>query len=253
MRNNILLPLLFLISSFVMAQKVEVLHRSDFRHNYVVGQFVYIENPADTNRLKYIATLQIQQNSYAGAIGTLIERFITEGKNLGANSFILQSYKEVDATITLTIRSFFGSEKFLEENEQRRDKGKIYVFSAEKKLKTKQFFYVNDSLIEFPSDSCYVLTPPDKQFMRITAYKTKLFKPFGYTFKKEKKSSFLIIDNHLNIYQNTLPALAISIFSLALSGGTYIIVPVYSSQKKDMEESYNHGRILLDMYKVKHT
>lgn len=250
MKHKFLVILLSLSLSLCFAQKVEILHRSDFRHEYVVGQLDYIEQASDTSRLKYVATLNVQQEKYDGVIAPLIERLITEGKTIGANSYILGSYTENGTTISITVRTFFGSSKFLNENEGKSDKGKIYVLSGEKQIGKEQFFYLNNGLIEFSSDSLCVLNPFDKQFIHITSNNrlagTLEFK-LGYNFKKNKNSHFVIIRSHLNSAYKLAQALALSMASLATSGGTFLFIPLFPENTVDLK--YKHGRILLDAYR----
>jgi len=250
-----------IVCSASFAQKVELVHRSSFRHNYAVGRFVYIEEAADTSRLKYIATLRIHQDNYPYIVSNFVERFKTEAKDMGGNCFRLAAYEEKDSSVTLTIRTYFAPEKFFGENEKKQNKDKIYIFSSERRAGFEQYFYLNDSLRTFSSLHYFMLNPADKDLVKIAAYKAKTpfgKNPRGYNFKAGKESRFLVVGSHLPEANGFIKALAVVatvglVSAVASTGGTG--APVYVPLTRSNESKgiaslpYTSGRILVDMYK----
>lgn len=261
MKNKSLVILFLFATCFCFAQKVEIVHRSDYRHDYVVGQFIYIEEAADTSRLKYIATLRIHQDNYPYIISNFIERFKMEAKDLGANSFRLDSYEEKDSSVTLSVRIYFAFVKFFDMNEKKRDKNHIFIFSTERRASLEQYFYHNDSLRKFSSLQYYRLKPADKELVKLEVVKSKsplARKILGYKFKPGKDSEFLVVGSHLPEANGFIKALVL-VAAIGIAGantssvgpsGTPVILPGPKNNAKGIASlPYTYGRILIDMYK----
>ncbi|MGZ3867135.1 MAG: hypothetical protein ACXVNR_12495, partial [Bacteroidia bacterium] len=135
-----------------------MLRQSGFKHDYVVGKLEYIEEIKDTSRLKYIATLQIEDKTYnwTGVFIQWLDRFQTEAKKLGANTFCIDKYVHGDSTATLSIKTFFAGTPFLKENEAKRDKNNIVCFSSFNDLKTDSF-YLNKAVQNIDPKKFYLL------------------------------------------------------------------------------------------------
>jgi len=247
MRNFILLHfVLFTVSCF--SQKVEIVHRSAFRHNYATGRFVYIEEAADTSKLKYIATLRIHEDNYPYIACNFIERFKVEGKELGANSYRLDSFEEKDSSITFTIKAYFAPEKFFTENKKKMSKDIIYVFSSLRRSWQTQSFFYNETPIIFPSLSYVRLTPKEGDYVRITAELPKALPGFspskGKKFKPGKDSRFWIVGHQENSANTGW------ISSVGTTPHQPMAVPIYTYKKRmAFPLSYEYGRILIDIYK----
>lgn len=241
-----------IICAVVTAQKVDVIHRSDFRHDYVVGQFVYVEDAADTSSLKYIATLRIHQENYPYIISNFVERFKTEAKDLGANCFRVSSYEEKDSSVTLTVKTYFAYEKFFDLNEGKRNKDKIYILSSERNAKVEQYFYLDDSLRTFPSMQYVALQPADQELVKIMAFKSKSLlaknsKPIK--FKAGKESSFMVVGSHLPEANGFIKALVIVATAGTAGVAGAAIIPSSVRSQGIAKLPYSYGRMLLDIYK----
>lgn len=104
------------------SQKTEVLHQSGFKHDYALSALKYIEDLRDTNRLNYVATLRISGvQDYYLAVASWHDLIKIKAKELGANSFIVSSFKEDDHSVELITRLFFAGERFLKLNALKRE------------------------------------------------------------------------------------------------------------------------------------
>lgn len=252
--------LLFFLAKFCFAQKVEIVKRSDYRHNYAVGRFVYIESAADTSRLKFIATLKIHADNYPYIVSNFIERFKMEGKELGANAFRLQSFYEKDSSITLCINTYFAPEKFFDENDAKKQKNKIFLFSVERRQGFNQYFYLNDSLTKFSSFTYFELNPVENEKVQVSSIKHPLpgFKTAsGYKFKTGKDAEFRVIGFHTPNSNGIITTLAVVAVVAVVAGGgvggvrtggTPIPTKALTSKKDIATLPYTYGRILIDIY-----
>lgn len=248
--NNFLSAIAAIFCFTCHAQKVEVLHRSDYRHNYAVGWFHYVEEAADTARLKYVATLRIRHDGFPYVSALFAELFKTQGKELGANMYRLASYVEIDSSIAITVRVYFAPEKFFVENESKRKKGHIYIFSGERRPALEQHFSYNDSIIKFPSLMYYDLEPPDKSRVGVHSDGPRLpgLHRMRTTFKAAKEASFMVVGNKMPNVTNSALTMA-AIFALTAQSPV-IVIPLGKQNSRGMESlPYHQGRLLLDIYK----
>lgn len=147
------------LTTNLFGQKIEVINKSNYTHDYVIGRFQYLENIKDTVRLKYIATLKVNVLNHPGNIISIINLIQIKSKRLGANGFYLDSFSEVDSLISLTIKTYFIYDKYFDINEKNRIKNKAFLFSHIKKENFLQSFYLNDSLVYFNTVKYYCVTP----------------------------------------------------------------------------------------------
>ncbi len=239
--------ILLIFPSLAFSQKVEVVHRSDFGHNYALGRFVYIEEATDTSKLKYIATLKIHEDNFPFIACNFIERFKVVGKELGANSYRLDSFEEKDSSITFTIKAYFAPEKFFAENKKKMSKDIIYVFSSLRRSWQTQSFFYNETPIIFPSLSYVRLTPKEGDYARIAAELPKALPGFspskGKKFKPGKDSQFWIVGHQEN---NANTGWFPSVGSTPYQP---MAVTIYTNKKRmAFPLSYEYGRILIDIY-----
>ena len=250
--KKLLLPfLLFLVTHAGRAQKVELLHRSAFRHNYAIGRFHYIEKAADTSRLKYVAKLRIHQENYPYIMSNFVERFKTEGKDLGANMFILDSFEARDSAITVTVRCYFAPEKFFDVNKANMDKSKIYVFSSERRAAYEQTVFINDSAQKFLSTCFLQFAPAEGDYLKVGSTKSGALPGFqpskGKKFKAGKESLFYVIGENTPNESGIIPTLAIAGATALMTGGTTVLIVKRTPTCGTLP--YQYARILLDIYK----
>lgn len=248
--KKFLFALITILCLTCYAQKVEILHRSDYRHNYAVGWFQYVEEAADTARLKYIATLRIRHDGFPYISALFAELFKTQGKDLGANMYRLASYEEIDSSIAITVRVYFAPEKFFAVNESKRKKGHIYIFSGERRPALEQYFSYNDSIIKFPSLKYYDLEPPDKSRVGVHPDGPRLpgLHRIRTTFKAGKEARFMVVGNKMPNTVNYTLAMA-AMFALTAQSPV-IVIPLGKQNGRGMESlPYHQGRMLLDIYK----
>lgn len=186
-----------LLSLSASSQKIEVLNKSAFVHDYVLGSFEYIEDIRDTARLKYIATLRVNIIKNSISIISTLDRLKTKSKDLGANCYYLFSQEIKDSTITLVIKSYFAYDNFFELNKSKRKKDTIYIFGSVEIPNAYQYFYINDSSKMFLSTCFYQFVPEnDKNYNIKACRKSPIHTTYNYVKikkKKNKDSSFIVL------------------------------------------------------------
>ena len=105
--TKIIIFLISVLTTNLFGQKIEIINKSNYTHNYALGRFQYLENIKDTGRLKYIATLRVNVINHPGNIVGVINLIHIKSKDLGANGFFLDSFSEVDSSISMTIKTYF--------------------------------------------------------------------------------------------------------------------------------------------------
>ena len=145
--------------NFVFAQKTEVIHQSDFKHDYVLPRSEYLENLKDTSSSKYVSTLRATCKSRPGSIGGIVTLIGMRSKELGGNVFYLSSYQEVDSSLTMIIKVYYAFKKVFDANERNRLKQKVMVYSSDKHIDRYQCFLLNDSLKCFNSRNTFEFAP----------------------------------------------------------------------------------------------
>ncbi|HKC67142.1 MAG TPA: hypothetical protein VKG26_02850, partial [Bacteroidia bacterium] len=179
--------------NFFYGQKVEILNKSGFEHNYVVKSMEYIENVNDTSKLKYIATLRIngKLNHYTGNVVRWAVKFEEVAKKMGANSFCLQDYFEKDSMGTLTINVYFAGTNFLKANKQQANKNNVYLFSPSTYPNDSAYFYLNSTKKILLTKSYIINTVLNTDY-NIAVTENKLTNLL-VKYKSEKKSRYFII------------------------------------------------------------
>jgi hypothetical protein len=252
---------LFCLLSFKLfyGQKVDILNKSGFEHNYAIKKMEYIEDVNDTSRLKYIATLRIIGKTYY-YVGTYVKwvmDFQTESKKLGANAFCLQEYTEKDSVGTLIVNVYFAGENFLKTNKLKCNTKNVYLFGERCNIKDSAFFYLNDSKQVFNSTKNYLINTSLNTDYNITVTKNKLTNTL-VRYKSEKKSRYFIIPQKKTDMVSFKPmrnpvnkgsagfATALA-FGGIIGGGVYLIVS--TGPNKVIEIPYIYGRLMSDILK----
>jgi len=148
----------FIICLFIVkikGQKTEVLHESGFRHEYALSSMTMIENIADTTRCKYIATVKVSGEHGDGLIGNSLNLLSMKAKQLGANMYTVQSYRQSEKDAEVIVRLFFAPEKLKKENDGKRIKNAIYVFNQYRGKEDTAYFFVNKEKTIFNQEKFY--------------------------------------------------------------------------------------------------
>lgn len=188
------LILIFLLKGFtIYSQKIQILQESGFRHDYVVSSLQFIEDPIDTPRLKYIATIVISgPQDHLLTVAAWFELIKIKAKSLGANTYLVQNFSENETSVELTLKLFFAGANFLKMNEAKRKTNSVFVFNQTRYKPDTATFYLNDQQINFDPEKYYSFeTEMQKPYYLSTNNSdittTKIF------FKKNKTSLFFIV------------------------------------------------------------
>jgi hypothetical protein len=172
--KKFLTSVLILAAPFYFSQKVEVLQKSSYTHNYALGRFDFIEDDADTVGMKFIASIRVKYDAKLPPLHEF-ELCKIKGKDLGGNCFRLKNYKELDSVASLTLDVWFAPDKKMETNEKKRMKGCALLFPSLRITGHSATFYLNDQALSFPSTNYYVAdTSKSKEFV-VSVCKMNLF------------------------------------------------------------------------------
>jgi len=258
MKESILLFFLFSVN-LLFAQKIEILNKSGFQHDYVVKEFDYIEDMNDTARLKYIATLRFtgKMEHYTGNVIRLVVKFQTAARKLGADAFCLQSFTEKDSITTFIVKVYFAGSSFLKENAVKASKNNINLLGTWYAPKDSADFYLEGTKTIFNSNKPFVIQAALKTDYNIAVNKDKITNT-TIRFKSQEKSRYFIIPASkesvatAKAMKNPANKGGAGLAEAAIFGGP-IAVGVYflasSGPNKVMEIPYRCGRIMSDILK----
>jgi hypothetical protein len=240
------LPILILVfkTLFFYSQKTQVLNESGFRHDYVVSSLQFIENPVDTPRLKYIATLQITgEQTHLLTVAGWFDLIKVKAKELGANSYLVEDYFEDEFSVNLKIRLYFAGENFIKANKLKRKTNSIFVFNQTRYNKDTASFYLNDKYIQFEPKkfyafACDIAKPYYLATNESNITATKIL------FKKERAASFFIVPASKRSFVVNASALNPNSMGVAIYG-----VAITFRRNSAYELNYEVGRLLMEVYK----
>lgn len=246
MRSVKIFLFLFLACFCSFGQKSVILHRSDYRHDYALSTLRMIEDVADTARCKYIATLRITGAHHDALIGEALTLMKIKAKELGANLYCITSYGEFGPEAEVTIRLFFGGNKYVEVNDAKRKQNIIVVFNHSRSKTDSGFVYVNGERKNFDQRKFHlIIQETGVKYKLQTAQKsiTKL----TLSRKKPKEASFVVVPSKKVLSPVYVPTGAAA---AAVVGGA-VGFAVYFAFKKNLPEkiSYDMGRFLYEIYK----
>ncbi|MEO8762579.1 MAG: hypothetical protein ABI388_13100 [Bacteroidia bacterium] len=258
MKNGILL-FFFFSFKLLFSQKVEILNKSGFEHNYAIKHFNYIEDINDTSKLKYIATLQVKDknHSYTGTVVRWMVKMQETAKKLNADAFCLKEYTEKDSMTSLTINLYFAGDYYSKINSQKMSKNAVYIFGTSIKAKDTADFYLNGAKQFFSSPKTFVINTLLNTDYNLGVNKEKITNLL-VRYKSEKKSRYFILPKSkastANFKAMKNPANKGSAgFAAAAAIGGPIAVGVYlmasSGPNRVIEIPYRYGRFLYDIYK----
>lgn len=230
------------------AQKTEILHQSGFKHDYVLTSLKYIEDPRDTTRLNYIATIQIcspQDYYLTVASWHVIE---IKAKELGANSFIVSSFKEDHISVQLVLRLFFAGEKFLKLNALKRDTCNVHVFNQSHFRNDTGTFYLDKKKIDFDAKGTYVFSPARNKETFI-ATNSGFVTSQQIHFKKKKLSLFYVMPSKKGDFQGPNAHVPGNPEFSFRTGFLINGIPVSFSTNYPYELNYDIGRLVMAVYK----
>jgi|GEM_PF-1508344 len=252
--------LLCLLSfKFFYGQKVEILNKSGFEHNYAIKHFNYIEEINDTSNLKYIATLQIKGKAYCytGTVVRWAVKMQEIAQKLNADAFCLKEYTEKDSIATLTINIYFAGDYYLKMNSRKINKNGIYVFGTSTKYTDTADFYLNGIKQIFNSPKTFNISAVLNTDYNLGVNKDKITNLL-VKYKSEKKSRYFILPKskantaNLKAMKNPANKGSAGLAAAAAVGGP-IGVGVYlmmsSGPNRVIELPYRYGRFLYDIFK----
>lgn len=249
--------LCFVGFNFCFAQKVEIINKSGFEHNYVVKYFNYIEDYNDTSKLKYIATLQVKGKAhcYSGTIIRWIVKMQETAQKLNADAFCLKDYSEKDSIATLTVNVYFAGEYYIKMNAEKISKNTIYVFGTSTQYSDSADFYLNGVKQVFNSPKTFTINASLNTDYNLAVNKEKITNLL-VKYKTEKKSRYFLLPkskaNTANLKAMKNPAnkgnagfAAAAVMGGVVGVGIYLMAT--SGPNTVIELPYRYGRLLQDV------
>jgi len=257
MRKSIWLVCLLSFKLFY-GQKVEILNKSGFQHNYAVKSFEYIEDANDTSKLNYMATLKMtgKADYYTGNVVRWVVKIRATAKKIGANAFCLQEYRERDSIGTLVINVYFAGDYFLKANKLKANKSNIYLFGTSTHPQDSADFYLNGSKKVFSSTKNYLINTSLNIDYNIAVTENKLTNlPVKY--KSEEKSRYFIIPKSkaptasFKPMKNPANKGSAGFAAAAIFGPVGVAAYSMASYgpNRVIEIPYNYGRLMSDVFK----
>ncbi len=252
---------LFCLLSFKLfyGQKVEILNKSGFQHNYAIKDFDYIEDVNDTSKLNYIATLRIigEANHYTGTVVRWAVKFQEKANKMGANAFCLQTYTEKDSIGILIVNVYFAGDYYLKANKLKANKNNIYLFGPSTHPQDSADFYLNGTKKMFSSNKSFEIKVSLNTDYNIAVTENKLTNLL-IKYKSEKKSRYFIIPKYKTATASFKPMknpaskgtagfAAAAILGGPIGAGVYMIVS--TGPNRVIEIPYRFGRFMSDIFK----
>jgi len=227
----------------VLSQSTNVVHRSDYRHDYLVSRLEYLEEAKDTSRLKYIATVTVKEEQryllQAAGWFTLLK---LKAKEVGANTFLVQSYEESSIDASLTVRMYFASEKFLKENRLKQKMNAVFVFNQTRYQGEHGRVYIEKKAVDFNSKEYYVFATELGHPYYVGNNESAITEK-KILFKKSSPSRFLIVPANKDSFVFSRSTLSPAETGFSING-----VPATFYRNTPYELNYDTGRFLLAVY-----
>jgi hypothetical protein len=151
--KKLILLFIFYYTTSINAQSIEIIHQSKEKNDNVVGNSIYLENKKDTARGRYVATFRLNCLHHPANVLVAFNLLKIKLKEIGANSYFLESFIEADSTYNMRIKAYLTFTKAYKENEDNNLKNKTIVFNYFKQKGLYKSFYLNDSIVSFPTSS----------------------------------------------------------------------------------------------------
>jgi hypothetical protein len=232
----------------LQSQTSKIIHQSNYKHDYVIGRITYLENLKDTTRHKYIATLQIYTEYHPLYINEATNLINIKIKELGANSYYLQSFEIKDSSIILRLKAYFINDSYFIINNTYKLKNNVFLFSDFFIENHFQSCYINDTLLVFNTKNYFQLNPKIGN-----TYHFKTCNDLGLTLKRLPLGMFTIKLSGIYNYKSKADKEAdfVAIYKDKL-------IPADKIPDKDKIQiskcgfntfDYNGGRMLLEIFK----
>ena len=220
------------------AQKSEIINPSGFTHNYVVSSLKYVEDRKDTARLRYIACLSIHSTTNTEEM-SLLDFMRVKAKQLGADCYYLVSRSETENTCDVTVRLFFGGEKFLKDNVRKQFLNRIIIFNETRMAGDTAMFYLNGQKETFDPQRIYIKDLALKESC-VIGVNRDILTTTKIEFKKHKKARFFILPENKHTIVIGQPRYA----GIIVNG-----LRISIRKNSFYEMSYDAGRFWWDYYK----
>jgi len=193
----LLLYLLLQADSIFSQQRIEVVKKSGYLHNYVVKNFYYLEDFKDTSKVHYIATIKIEGKTNHDTYVAVkwLANMQTSMKRWGADVFKLRQYEEQDTTAFLVLDIYFGGENFIKNNKEKMCRNRIYLFGAKTNKDTSEFF-LNDTMKCFYPKKMFEIKAEVNKNYNIAVNKNKITNTTVVLNSKKSVTYFIIPESN---------------------------------------------------------
>lgn len=129
-KTLILVALLLQLCTQLTAQDIEVVKQSAFQKEKKVKTLDYIESPADTASMTFVATLKVTGENRRADLNAIYFKMKDKARDLGANAFKYTNYEMIDSAnkAILVADLYFANDSALDANTMKQEKNAVYVF-----------------------------------------------------------------------------------------------------------------------------
>jgi hypothetical protein len=225
----------FSFTAVCFSQNIDVLKQSNYKHDYFVTEFQYIEDISDTSKLQFIASVKISGKHHDELLANWYNTIKAKAKTLGSNLYFIESYSEDENNSEMIVKMYFTGVNYVRENKMKNNKNRIFIFNQDRSKNDTAQFYLNQKRIQFDPKKYYaIITEPYKLYnVTLTAKRSK---KQNHSFPKDAVSVFYILPSlkRSAIVNNVTNAQS----GMNISFGKH----------KPVECDYDLGRFLTEIY-----
>lgn len=123
--------IVILLFSFLSNAQVKFIRKADTTstEQSPLAPFYFLEKNIDTNKMLFLGEINVFSKKPGHTIEILYYRLKREAQKIGANAFLLRSYKEENAMMSFTASVYLAGDSSIVENIGLKQKNCVYVFS----------------------------------------------------------------------------------------------------------------------------
>ncbi len=232
-----------------LAQRAEIIQRTSFSHDYVVGYSYYVEDNIDTARLFFLGIVKTVSSNRDDFASSVISRLNSKTKDLNGNAYKLKTFEMKDTTLTMFFDIYFAPEKHIDLMKINAVKEKIIIFNNTKDTSQRKLV-INNKSYYFPRNKHFEIFTYNKD-INLKLEVDSSFSGTTENISKNKKALFLSIKKKNTdtpvLIGGAIGGLVGAVIAKEISEG-------YPRNNPDNEVfsqlNYNTGRILMNIYQL---
>ena len=193
MQKILTLSLFILLAKFNIAQNVDIIISKNFKPLSKEKASVFIHPKTDTSSMQFVASCRGIGKDSTSLPGDLFLNIKTRARGVGANSFILRSFKyDSLKRLVIDIDAYYATESVMKVNNANYETNEVFIFGSEKINKDSFSLKINNVTKSFKSGT----------FLKFNLAEGEVFKlnKGGFTgetwklkYKKDKAPVYLMV------------------------------------------------------------